>query len=62
MIGIVSVMASCENCTRDEPELLAVRRVYIVPESWDSEGSETVDPEVEHWCISCCTQYPHERA
>ena len=55
-------MASCENCTRDEPELLLVRRVYIVPESWDTEASETVDADVERWCISCCTQYPHERA
>ena len=55
-------MADCDNCARDEAELLAVHRVYIVPQTWDTPGSETVDGETEHWCISCCTQYPHERA
>jgi hypothetical protein len=52
----------CDNCAREETELLPVRRVYIVPETWDSPGSETVVDEVEHWCSSCCTQYPHEMA
>jgi len=41
---------------------LPVRRVYVVPETWDAEASETVVDEVEHWCVSCCSQYPHERA
>jgi hypothetical protein len=52
----------CDNCARDESELLAVRRVYVVPESWDAEPTETVVADVEQWCVSCCTQYPHERA
>jgi len=55
-------VATCDNCARDEPELLAVRRVYVVLETWDAEASETVVDEVERWCVSCCTQYPHERA
>lgn len=55
-------MALCDNCAREEPELLAVHRVYVVPETWDTEGSETVVAETEHWCVSCCTQYPHRRA
>lgn len=55
-------MPTCENCARDEPELLPVRRVYVVPETWDAEASETVVDEVEHWCVSCCSQYPHERS
>jgi hypothetical protein len=55
-------MSTCDNCARDEPELLRVHRVYVVPESWDEPGSETVVDDVEQWCVSCCTQYPHERA
>lgn len=54
-------MASCDNCARDEPELLPVHRVYVVPETWDVPGTETVVDAVEQWCVSCCTQYPHER-
>ena len=55
-------MPCCDNCARDEPELLAVHRVYVVPETWEREAGETVVNDVEHWCVSCCTQYPHERA
>jgi len=54
-------VASCDNCARDEPELLPVHRVYVVPETWDVPGTETVVDAVEQWCVSCCTQYPHER-
>ena len=54
-------MPDCDNCARDEPELLRVHRVYVVPETWEAPASETVVDEVEHWCVSCCTQYPHER-
>ena len=62
MIASVRPMSTCDNCARDEPELLRVHRVYVVPESWDEPGSETVVDDVEQWCVSCCTQYPHERA
>jgi hypothetical protein len=50
---------ACENCARDDDELVAVRRVYLTPASWDSEGSETVVEDVEWWCFSCRSQYPH---
>ncbi|MHB8671440.1 MAG: hypothetical protein ACYDAD_12955 [Acidimicrobiales bacterium] len=55
---------ACENCAREDPadDLVAVRRVYVVPESWDTPGpasSTTVEP-VELWCFSCRSQYPHE--
>ncbi len=60
VIASVTGVSLCDNCARDEPELLAVRRVYVVPEQWDTPASETVVDEVEHWCVSCCTQYPHE--
>ena len=41
-------------------ELVLVRRVYVVPETWDQAASETVVPEPELWCVSCCSQYPHD--
>ena len=49
----------CDNCGFPDPELVRVRRVYVVPASWDNEGSETVVPEPEMWCVSCCSQYPN---
>jgi hypothetical protein len=36
--------------------------MYVVPESWDQAGSSKTMDEVEQWCYSCCTQYPHEDA
>jgi hypothetical protein len=52
----------CENCGFPDDELVLVRRVYIVPESWDQPGSTTVVPEPELWCVSCVSQYPCESA
>jgi hypothetical protein len=43
-----------------DPELVTVRRVYLVPPSWDNPGSELVVPETERWCVSCVSQYPCE--
>jgi hypothetical protein len=51
---------ACENCGFEDDDLLLVRRVYVVPETWDQPGSQTVVPEPELWCVSCCTQYPME--
>jgi hypothetical protein len=51
---------ACENCGFVDDELLLVRRVYVVPETWDQAGSETVVEEPELWCVSCCSQYPHD--
>jgi hypothetical protein len=39
--------------------LTAVRRRYVVPEAWDTPGSEKVLDEVERWCVPCLTHYPH---
>lgn len=39
-----------------------VRRMYVVPESWDTPASAKTVDEVEQWCFSCRTQYPHEDA
>ncbi len=37
-----------------------MRRVYVVPESWDTPGSATVEDDVERWCFVCITHYPHQ--
>ena len=50
----------CENCGFVDEELVLVRRVYVVPESWDQAASQTVVPEPELWCVSCVSQYPCE--
>jgi hypothetical protein len=50
----------CENCGFPDEELVLVRRVYVVPETWDEAGSEKVVEEPELWCVSCCSQYPNE--
>ncbi|MHB8464403.1 MAG: hypothetical protein ACYDH6_01245 [Acidimicrobiales bacterium] len=42
----------CGNCARPDPDLVAVHRVYLEPEM-------TLD-EVEWWCFSCRSMYPHE--
>jgi len=51
---------TCTSCGRDDEDLVAVRRKYVTPASWDMDGDEKVLPEIEHWCIPCATHYPHE--
>jgi hypothetical protein len=53
---------ACENCGIPDDELVLVRRVYVVPPSWDEPGAQTVLAEPELWCVSCVTQYPCEPA
>ncbi|HET9070302.1 MAG TPA: hypothetical protein VFN60_00190 [Acidimicrobiales bacterium] len=43
----------CANCGAPAGDLAPVHRVYLLPER------VRVD-EVERWCLSCRTQYPHE--
>lgn len=50
--------ARCENCDHREDLLVAVRRVYLAPEAWDTPGREVVLDTVERWCLSCATLYP----
>ncbi len=50
----------CENCAGDDDDLVAVRRVYVTPESWDTPASVRPQAEIEVWCFSCRTLYPHE--
>jgi hypothetical protein len=55
-----AVTHACENCGIPDEELVLVRRIYLVPPSWDTPGSQTVIAEPELWCISCISQYPCE--
>lgn len=50
----------CESCAREDEDLILVRRTYVVPESWDTQGSSTTMTEAELWCFSCRSVYPHE--
>jgi hypothetical protein len=55
-------IGTCQSCARDDDDLVAVRRVYLVPESWDTQASATTLDEVELWCFACRSMYPHELA
>lgn len=51
---------ACENCGgADDDELVPVRRVYLRDDSPDGEWVDEVGGEVELWCVSCTSQYPH---
>ncbi len=50
----------CENCAREDDDLALVNRIYVTPESWDTPASSRTQPDVELWCFSCRSQYPHE--
>lgn len=52
-------MSSCDSCGRDETDLIAVHRQYVTPEAWDTPAVERTLEEIEHWCVSCLTHYPH---
>lgn len=52
----------CASCGDEDVEVVAVRRLYVTPASWDTdERIDRVD-EVELWCFPCRTHYPHEDA
>jgi len=51
---------ACEMCGTPDDELVPVKRVYVIPETWDTPASEQVEDTVELWCISCLSQYPHQ--
>lgn len=50
--------AACDSCGDDGLELVVVRRLYVTPEAWDTEG-RVDDGELEWWCMVCRTHYPH---
>jgi len=54
------VSGNCESCGRENEEVEPVRRVYVTPESWDTQEKIEVMDEVEQWCFACRTHYPHQ--
>jgi DNA-directed RNA polymerase subunit N (RpoN/RPB10) len=50
----------CTSCGDEAADVIAVRRVYVTPEAWDTEERVEVVDEVEHWCFPCRTHYPHQ--
>ena len=42
-----------------EIEVVAVRRIYLTPEAWDTEGKVEDVEEVARLCFPCQTSYPH---
>jgi hypothetical protein len=57
-----TVTGQCDSCGREGEELTAVHRMYVVPETWDTPGSQTTLTDVELWCFACRSHYPHEVA
>ncbi|MDZ7674692.1 MAG: hypothetical protein U5K30_06470 [Acidimicrobiales bacterium] len=49
----------CDSCGAEE-EVTTVRRVYVTPESWDTEGKVEPQPGTEQWCYPCRSHYPHQ--
>lgn len=49
---------TCDSCGAESDDVAAVHRKYVTS-SWDQEQSERILPDVEQWCFSCLTQYPH---
>jgi hypothetical protein len=49
----------CESCGDTDTEVVAVRRLYVTPESWDQAGAVRVADD-EWWCFVCRTHYPHQ--
>lgn len=60
----VSDALACENCARledDETHLSPVHRVYLELDEWgEQEPKATVVKEIERWCRSCRSIYPHD--
>jgi hypothetical protein len=61
-VGRLGATTRCDSCGRDEPDadVLAVHRVYVTPAAWDAEERIDVVEDVERWCPSCRSTYPHQ--
>jgi len=51
---------TCDSCGDATDPLIAVHRHYVTPPAWDRDAKTEVVADVEHWCLVCCTHYPHE--
>lgn len=52
-------IGTCESCGSEE-DVTEVRRVYVTPEAWDTEGKAEPQPGTERWCYACRAHYPHQ--
>jgi hypothetical protein len=50
---------TCDSCGSPADDLVTVHRLYVTPESWDTEGKVEKVDELEQWCFPCRTHYPH---
>lgn len=50
---------TCDSCGSEE-DVTEVRRVYVTPEGWDTEGKAEPQAGTEHWCYACRAHYPHQ--
>lgn len=56
----MTTVPTCDSCGSPEPDLVAVNRIYLTPEAWDTEEKIEVLDEVEQWCFPCRCSYPHQ--
>ena len=49
---------TCQSCGGDGA-LRTVRRVYVTPQTWETEGAVEV-AGLEQWCDVCVAHYPHQ--
>jgi hypothetical protein len=61
-VSVLGVAATCESCGATDDQLYAVRRRYVTPAEWDTPARDVTLEQIEQWCFSCCTHYPHEPA
>ncbi len=50
---------TCDSCGSTE-HVTTVRRVYVTPEAWDTEGKVEPSADTERWCDVCRAHYPHQ--
>lgn len=50
---------TCESCGADDDRLDPVHRKYVMVGDPDRPATERIMTDVERWCWSCLTHYPH---
>jgi len=50
---------ACDSCGLEVDDLAAVRRVYLDADEHGELRVADTDDEIEAWCASCRSHYPH---
>jgi hypothetical protein len=63
-MGTTAQKGTCQSCGRDDEEVGAVQRVYLLVPEDGADGAPAeeriqVEDEVEYWCWSCREHFPH---